>query len=648
VNASAVGRISVPTRRGSSAAELPRGSGRRPAFAPRRVARVEGVGPDGAALPVAGELAGAAALAAGLKGLMGYAQDTCRLRAVSPTVQLVRYSSEAEQRARLAIHGVHTCKSPLCPLCASKWQRTRSDEITQAIDAHPLGGDGVFFVTLTGRHNRKMSLSLMHRLLGTALGSFWSGSGGALAAAAVGGKPESIRAHDRTWSVEKGWHPHIHALLFVQDATIGDAELAALFDARWPALLASTLKRFKTQLLRILTRSDAIDWEWDERTRSETRAHPSGRGGCGRSDCRVCQAPFQGPIREVPMFGPWREDETPKVWRAAKLGSWPLKASEQDGECWHFRERATRMFGVKLIPRTRREIVGLDENDRPIYVERAVSLHDSALKVFKQLEQFTPSSIRPTKQHGAFVERMRSRDRLPNYLVKLGLELASTLTKLGHQGSDGVQHYGLWEVARIAAEHGHPLRQQARRAWSQLFWATRGTHTITFSDRAALGLPDDPFADGNEPDEQREGDRVAVVGLIEATRYRDRVAESGHGLLIELAAADAAGELGRLGYVDPPGELARELRTVAPVRGPPPSADPCALTVDGYLEQRPDPWLPGVVLPFEARVAEHADNGTSIGEAYRVETALPSGGVVLPDQLRRRLRERIGGDHGNE
>ncbi len=587
-------------------------------------------------MPVAGELAGAAALAAGLKGLMGFAQDTCRLRAVSPSVQLIEYTSP--DRRRMALHGVHTCKSPLCALCAPKWQRSRSDDISAAIDAHPLGADGVYFVTLTHRHNRKMNLALQHRLQTSAFGSLWGGNAGQKAAARLGGKPESIRAHDRTWSKERGWHPHTHALLFVRNAELDPSELGKLFDKRWPIVLAAALRRFKTQCLRIITRSDQVVW-----SDVGEKAFPSGQGGCGRHDCRVCMLPFYGPRVELPFFGPLREGEAQRVWRGPKLGALPLRASEQIGECLHFRERATRIFGVRLFPRVRREALGPDASGKPRYSERVVPIHDSALRVLSMLEPFTAESIRPTKAHGAFVERMRNRERLPNYLAKLGLELASSLSKLGKEGSDRVRHFGQWEVARLATTHGHPLREAARRAWSQLFWATRGTQTITFSDREALGLPEDDYADGAEPDEQRDGERSRCVGLIEAASYRERVTEREHGVLSELAAAYERGELAALGYVDPPGELSRALRVVPPVRGPPSTADPCAVAADGYLIERSDgsEWA-AVCLPFEARVIEAADNGTRISEAYREATALPSSDSVLPEQLRRRLRERIG------
>lgn len=630
VNASAVGRISVPPPSPPAGVRVPFAvpAERRP-FAPRR-----GAG-ESVDVPSGGELAGAVALAAGLQGLTTYNVESCRLRPVSPELQLIEYSSP--ERRRVALHGVHTCKSPLCPLCAPKWQRTRSDEITMAIDAH--GPEGVFFVTLTMRHNRKMRLALQHRLLTSALGNMWSGRAGEKRAASIGGRPLTIRAHDRTWSAPRGWHPHIHALLFVGDAGADAAELGKLFNKHWPRLLGAALRRFKSLCLRIVTRSDSVFWD------DSDRAHPSGRGGCGRPDCRVCQLQFQGPRRELPQFGPWKETETPTLWREKRLGSLPLPAGEQDGECPHFRERAARLLGKRMFPDTRRVVCGVGADDRPLYRDVAVSIHDSALRVLSMLEPFTASSIRPTKANGAFVERMRDRDRLPKYLAKLGLELANSASKLGHEGSDGVMHYSHWEVARIACEHGHPLRGAARRAWSELFHATRGTQTITFSDREALGLPEDSYADGGEPDEQRDNERQRCVGLIESTLYRERAACDGHSVLAELADAYARGELASLGYVDPPGELGRMLRSVAPHTGPPSALDPCAVTVEGYLEQRPEPGVRGDVLSFDDWTARvEAGETTRMGDAYREASALPLGGVVLPDQLRRRLRERMGID----
>lgn len=556
---------------------------------------------------------------------MGYAQDTCRLRAVSPTVQLVEYASTDGRR--MALHGVHTCKSPCCPLCAPKWQRTRSDEIATAIEHHPAGADAVFFATLTMRHNRKMRLSLQHRLLTQAFGNLWSGNAGQKAAALLGGKPESIRAHDRTWSAQRGWHPHIHALLFVDDADLVGAELAALLDARWPKVLAAALRRFYRLCERILEKT-----------------------GCNRPDCPVCYAQRQGPRRSVVFFGPWREHETPRVFRDAKLKPFPVPAGEQQGECPHFRERATRLFGVRMVPRLRRASNG---------VEVAVPLDDSIRVVFAMLADFVRirvdadgdrvldvSAILPNRAHGAFVERVRDAERLPKYLAKMGLELASTLDKLGSVGSDGITHYGLWEVARLACSHGNELRVPARRAWRELFFSTFGTQTITFSDRDALGLGVDPYADEQEPPEKASDETEQCIGQIAAIVFRERVAERAHGVLSELFGAYERGELGSLGYVESPGEFAGQALQRGPpeARGPPSTADPCSVNADGYLIERPERGLRGDVLPMSARIAEvEAGGSTLIGEAYRNAVALPSGTTAFPEQVRRRVRDSING-----
>jgi hypothetical protein len=561
---------------------------------------------------------------------MGYAQDTCRLRAVSPEVQLVEYSTP--ERSRMAVHGVHTCKSPLCPLCAPKWQRTRSDEISRAIDGWELGPDGVFFVTLTMRHNRKMRLSLQHRLLTAAFGSLWAGNAGRKAALKLGGKPESIRAHDRTWSKRRGWHPHIHALIFTHNAELGSAELAALLDVRWPRVLGAALKRFRNQCLRIITRSDRISDE----------GIPSGRGGCGREDCSVCMRRFVGPRLESEYAGPLPEGAERKLWRAPKLGAWRLVASEQEGECPHFAERARRLFGVRMFPRSKRELQGETAEGRPRYVERPISIHDSALKVLGMLEPFTAESIRPTLRHGSYCERMGDPDRLPNYLAKLGLEAAWSLDKTGKIGTDGTQHFSHWQVARLAAAHGHDLRPAARRAWSELFWATRGTQTITFSDREALGLDPDLESDDADLPEGAADETSRCIATIQAPAFREQVAAREHGVLSELASAYERGELGALEYVEQPGAAGRPLRSSPLERGPPSTADPCAVDGDGFLIERPEGWLPGEVLPFADRVDAHANKGTRIREAYREVTALPSPSEP-PSEQRRILREIIYG-----
>jgi len=599
VSASAVGRISVPSVR-----RAPGRKGARAASADRTVFRS------------VGELE-QARLAHGLKGLMKHAQHSCRLRAVSPKVQLVEYSSKSGRR--MAVQGVHTCKSPLCPLCAPKWQRTRSDEISRAIDHH--GADRVFFVTLTMRHNKRMALALMHRLLTSAYGNLWGGKAGQKASGKLGGKPESIRAHDRTWSDAHGWHPHVHSLMFVGDAGLEPAELARLLDKRWPKLLVAALKRFRRLCQRIVFKS-----------------------GCNRHDCPSCYDREVGPRREEHFIGPL-PDGVLRPMSREKLGAWLLSPDEQRGECAHFRERGERLFGVRMFPRERRLTDGTKE---------PVTIQQSALRVLGMLSDFTERNITPTKARGAFVERVRDVERLPKYLAKMGLELASSLDKLGKTGSDGLKHYGLWQVAQLACAHGDPLRGAARKAWKQLFFATFGTQTITFSDRDALGLPEDPYPE-NEPAEADPGnaglDRAAetsqVLGEILPPVYRALAAEKGHGVLSELGAAYARGELSELPYVDAPdGAVGRPLERAPPGRGPPSTAGPTELDASGFLSERPEWGLRGAVLSPSERAAQIGPESapTFMRDAYSRATALPSSSSVrFAEQILKNLKECIYG-----
>ena len=644
LNPSAVGRISVP----------PPPPDRRELRTAERAARRKPDGANGvcsASLDSGGEsrspadLSFGAWLAAGLRGVMGISQDTCRLRPVSPTIQLVEHTNA--ERSRMAVHGVHTCKSPLCPLCAPKWARTRSDEITRAIDGRDWAG--VFFASLTMRHNRRMPLSLQQRILTQAHGNLWSSNAGQKAAARLGGKPESVRAHDRTASFQRGWHPHIHSLLFVENAELSADELAALLDDRWPKVLRAALRRMKSLVKRILTRSSKLD----------DRDQPNFAGGCGRKDCRVCMAPYYGPREERVMFGPLRENESRVIKFARPLGAFPLPAAEQQGECFHFRERAQRLFGVRLVPRERRERSGVNADGSPRYERTPVPLVVSIQRVSDMLAKLTEASITPTRQRGVRVERMRDREALPGYLAKLGLELAWSLDKSGKPGSDGVLHFGHFQVAAIACTRESALvelaervgttperlREWARRSYRQLFLATVGTQTITFSDREALGLGPDPYREGDEPAEPASDETSRVIGQIEAGAYTLRAEQRGHGVIGELAAAYERGELGALGYVDPPaGATARELRrSPSSERGPPGDVDPEGIDRDGYLIERPEGWTPGGALPLDARVIEVVDNGSVIGAAYRDAVALPSSVAVTPEQVRQRVREAIRG-----
>lgn len=502
VNASAVGRISVPERGRGAAAPHPAA-----ASGAKFLRRPDGGGREASGASTQAALA-VAQLANGLRGLMSKSQVGCRIRRISPEVSLVEYSSPGTRR--LVVEGVHTCKSPMCAQCYGKWQRTRSAEIKQAIDNHGAARTG--FGTFTMRHHRRMPVALQQRLLGAAYGNLWSGRGGQAAARRLGGKPESVRAHDRTWSDAHGWHPHLHALLFLQREGVSESELFHVLDGRWVEALPAALKRFKRLVYSILTAPE-------RRSKLEEKIART------TSDAVRARA-----VRSL------------------------ARLSEE-----HLRDRAMRVFGTKLVP-------------------RKSSFDDSIRQLERDLRYFSEKNIAPTRANGVRFEYVRAPNTVQSYLAKLGLKLGFELShsgsKLGRTDENGLVHYGLWEVAQLCTIHGHELRTPARRAWSELFRASFGTQTITFSSRKRLRLGPDPYAEGKEPDEQAAEEWKRWLGGVPNDVWDGLVREQGQGLLVSLIVAHEKGLLEDLPYVTaaavhPAGVAAPALTMASKVEPPP-------------------------------------------------------------------------------
>ncbi len=438
---------------------------------------------------------------------MGKAQAICRLKRISPDVQLIEHGTIDSKR--LSYSGVSSCKSSLCPLCAPKWQRTRVGEITAAVEHW--GARFVCFGTLTMRHHLGMPLALQHRILTRAYGHLWSGRAGQELAAEFGGRPESVRAHDRTWSKERGWHPHLHVLLFLQSEAKSPAELEELLWLRWsgepifgprlsgwngretPGALASALRSFQSFCRRTLARASCYA---ERGTKLEEHALCSSLRGCLCYGCTLA--------------------------------------------------RARRLFGTKLLPKNE-------------------PLVDSLRRISGQLAAFTEQGIAPVRARGVQLESVRGTDKAPKYLAKLGLELAWSASKSVNV-VDGVAHYPYWALAHLATRHGDPLRKHARRAWTELFKATRGTQAITFSNRKALGLGPDPYAENQEPAEQADGEYSRCLGIVSGATWDEMRKVQQHGLLVTLGEAHDAGLLEELPYVKPPPGWSG----VPASRGPPP------------------------------------------------------------------------------
>lgn len=466
----------------------------------------------------------AARLANGLRGVWGpegKAQRLCRLKRISADVQLVATTGASGTGGRLSILGVATCKSSLCPLCASKWAATRADEITQAVTNW--GPKRCRMVTFTMRHHARMSLALQTRLLSAGVGQLFSGRAGEALKLAIGGKPEFVRGHDLTWSRERGWHPHIHSVFFFQPIPreLDNATLTNLLGDRWPDALGAGLRRMKRACARVLARTgDPI----------ETIA---GLLELDMGEPREASKARRFAKKVLKTLGPWGD------------GSCMKEKGCGCGECVKVRVR--RVFGSRLVPR---------RGDFLEHVRRMAGL----------LDAFHQDNIRPTESTGGVhLEELRHQNKASTYLAKLGLEIAWNESKQPNRVK-GIDHYPYWALAHLATIHGHPLRQHARRAWAELFAATRGTQRIVFSSRQRLGLGPDPYADENEPDDVQSADEwKRQLGSIHGQTWDVLKKAQGHGLLVSLEVAFQKGLIEGLPYVTP----AAGLHGIPANRGPP-------------------------------------------------------------------------------
>lgn len=137
--------------------------------------------------------------------------------------------------------GIERCASIwACPVCSAIIRNERAREIQEAADRWATVGGSVVMVTLTTRHYLGDALGVT---LDQALTSWakmmrhrrWRALKQRLQVSGY------VRAVEVTWGQVNGWHPHIHALLFL-DGTSTDAQLSALqaeiFDL-WSTVLAS-------------------------------------------------------------------------------------------------------------------------------------------------------------------------------------------------------------------------------------------------------------------------------------------------------------------------------------------------------------------------------------------------------------------------
>lgn len=138
--------------------------------------------------------------------------------------------------------GVEQCASiHACPVCAAVVRARYAAQIQAAVEQHQAAGGGVVFVTATLRHKRSdaLDVTLNAALEGwrrTLSGRPWQRMREEI------GWVGTIRTLEVTHNADGGgWHPHVHALLFL-DAEPSTAQLRAFdewFFPRWAARVST-------------------------------------------------------------------------------------------------------------------------------------------------------------------------------------------------------------------------------------------------------------------------------------------------------------------------------------------------------------------------------------------------------------------------
>lgn len=419
---------------------------------------------------------------------MGRSQARCRLGRTSNSVELKEIHDRKTGENRLSLGGVVTCKSPLCPLCAPGLMRVRSDEVEHAIKQH--GADRVWFPTFTVRHNKHMPLALLRRLLGNAYGRMFSGRAGQALSRELGGPTVRMPPPPGLPNYPEGEPRALKPWsIRAHDLTWSDRH-------SWHPHLHTLL----------FLHADISEERLRELLSKRWRL-------CASRACRaikeiIHRAMCTGLAADHPAY----EEETPEL-----------------------RDRCEKVLGKRIFRPNR-------------------SLADAARPLAKALRAFSASAIVPSDTFGVVVEQVRSPGRVAHYLGKLGLELSGMWHKTGRivmEGGTPIEHFGLWALAGIACTHGHPLRQRARAAWSELYHATFGSQTLTWSQGARRHFGLNELSDDEIDPEQLHPitEDQKLIGVIDGIDWSPLAKAQRHGLIATLYNAHRLGVLHELPYV---------------------------------------------------------------------------------------------------
>lgn len=134
---------------------------------------------------------------------------------VTPVAGSVRIQVDG-RTGRGHVSGVKRCRSPwACPVCAPTIRQRRAHELTELVERAQGVGHTCVLVTFTMPHKAGEALADTLGLIGDAWRRMWSGRWAQHFKAdnqVVG----SVRSLEVTWSEANGWHPHWHAVLFLE------------------------------------------------------------------------------------------------------------------------------------------------------------------------------------------------------------------------------------------------------------------------------------------------------------------------------------------------------------------------------------------------------------------------------------------------
>lgn len=151
----------------------------------------------------------------------------CTWVRICPQVSLVR----PEDRSSFHYKGLAVCGSVhTCPLCASKIQERRRQEVAQAIAWGERQGKALVMASYTFPHRIDQPLSLLLKLQQEAI-AYMRGRRQYIALMNAAGHVGRIRTLEVTHG-RNGWHPHTHELLIV-DPTADPLRLRAALSQLW-------------------------------------------------------------------------------------------------------------------------------------------------------------------------------------------------------------------------------------------------------------------------------------------------------------------------------------------------------------------------------------------------------------------------------